>query len=178
MRTSMATLAPTRNARPTVWRIRTKGKTQSDGDSRSQVLNAVDSIQANTGSIAADVTPGLLPECPGAPTPKKKAEPERQTPPIHRHAPPSPACQSPASAVTVRSARRVPPRATHKPRLLQGFSCTRIHESGGLNAVDPEKCIGIRDQGSGIRDQGSQIPDPRLDAPAAKHKDPTQGDPR
>src|SRR5678816_4429405 len=50
-RTSQATFEPTKKARPTVCRIRTKGNTQSDGESRSQVLNGVASIQVNSGSI-------------------------------------------------------------------------------------------------------------------------------
>ena len=51
-RTSSATLAPTRNARPTVWRMRTNGNAQSEGDSRSCVLRAEVSIQVKKGSIA------------------------------------------------------------------------------------------------------------------------------
>src|SRR5678816_109489 len=50
-RTLHATFEPTKNARPTVCRIRTKGNTHSEGDSRSHVLNVVASSQAKNCSI-------------------------------------------------------------------------------------------------------------------------------
>src|SRR6185436_14502999 len=48
---SMATLAPTRKARPMVWRMRTNGNAQIVVDSRSQTLGADVSIERKNGSM-------------------------------------------------------------------------------------------------------------------------------
>src|SRR5688572_26593108 len=59
IRTSIATLAPTRNASPTVCRIRMIGKAQSD-PSRIQMLSPVRSIQSVYSNIGVTGTVGIL----------------------------------------------------------------------------------------------------------------------
>src|SRR5688572_25643396 len=50
----MAMFAPTRKARPTVWRIRTNGNAQSDGSSRIQIPSGHASIQRKNESMRAE----------------------------------------------------------------------------------------------------------------------------
>src|SRR5687768_1512750 len=71
-RMSMATLAPTRNASPTVCRMRTNGNAQSVVASRIQTLTDEPSIQRKNGSMRDRCYPDEQAETPGL---SKKDEP-------------------------------------------------------------------------------------------------------
>src|SRR5687767_1731653 len=71
-RISMATLAPTRNASPTVWRMSTVGKAQNVVASRSHTLSGKPSIQRKNGSMRDRCYPDEQAETPGL---SKKDEP-------------------------------------------------------------------------------------------------------